>query len=185
VYALACAYAMPDRVRSVALLAGTTDLSLRDEFALLVPSDRRLTRLCRQRPRQATLVFAAVGAFFGALPRLGARASLHALGPVERGEIERGGGARRLVDAYREAARPGARGITQDYVTYSSAWGFTEADIDVPVDVWQGLDDTMVAPEFARRLAERLPDATLHLVPSAGHLLPVDRWPDIFAGLRR
>jgi pimeloyl-ACP methyl ester carboxylesterase len=185
VYALACAHALADRVARVGLIAGTTDLSLRDEFALLAPLDQRLTRLSRHHPRRATMAFGALGAYFGAVPRLAAWSSYRSFSVAEQGELDRHGGARQIVASYREAVRPGAKGMTQDYVTYSSRWGFTEADVEVPVIIWQGTDDSLVVPEFAHRLADRLPNATLTQCPDAGHLLALDRWPDIFADLRR
>jgi pimeloyl-ACP methyl ester carboxylesterase len=105
------------------------------------------------------------------------------LNRIERAELDRWGGGLRVVDNYREAVRSGATGITQDYVTYSSAWGFTEADVEVPVVIWQGTDDSVVAPAYAHRLADRLPHAELQLCEGAGHLLLVDRWADLFASL--
>lgn len=183
VYALACARRLPDRVTHVGLVAGTTDLSRDDELALLSPLDQRLTRLARTHPRRATARFAAIGAFMALAPPLAARLSARALHPTERAELARGGGGRRIVESYREAIRPGAAGMTQDYVTYSSAWGFTGAEIAVPVTIWQGTDDSLVAPEFARRLAAGIPGAELRLIDGAGHLLLVDRWAELLTTL--
>jgi pimeloyl-ACP methyl ester carboxylesterase len=184
VYALACGHRLADRISHVGLVAGTTDLSQPDELALLNRLDQRLTRLSRSHPRRASAIFAVQGAFMGLAPGLAGRASARALGPTERAELARWGGGRRLVEAYREAIRPGAAGMTQDYVTYSSAWGFAERDLTVPVSIWQGTDDTLVVPEFGRRLADRIPGAELHLLDGAGHLLLADHWADLFAVLR-
>jgi pimeloyl-ACP methyl ester carboxylesterase len=184
VYALACAHHLPDRVSHVGLVAGTTDLSHADEFALLAPLDQRLTRLARERPRRATARFAAIGAFMALAPPLAAWLAARSLHPSERAELARGGGGRRIVESYREAIRPGAAGLTQDYVTYSSAWGFTADTVTVPVTIWQGTDDSLVVPEFAHRLAAGLPRAELRVLEGAGHLLLVDRWAELFTTLR-
>lgn len=183
VYALAVGHRLAHRVAHVAMIAGTTDLSRPDEFSLLAPLDQRLTTLARHRPGRASLLFAAVRASMGAAPRLAARAGRASLSPAERGELDRHGGGARLVEAFREATARGGDGMTQDYVTYSSAWGFSAVAELPPVSIWQGTDDSLVAPEFADRLARQLPGSELHLIDGAGHLLADDHWPAILARL--
>jgi 3-oxoadipate enol-lactonase len=42
--------------------------------------------------------------------------------------------------------------------------------IRVPVLVLAGEEDTVTPPEEARRLADRIPDGDLRIIPGAGHL---------------
>lgn len=46
--------------------------------------------------------------------------------------------------------------------------------ITVPSLVASGSEDALCPPEFHREIAGRLPGAELHLVPGAGHLLPLE-----------
>lgn len=46
--------------------------------------------------------------------------------------------------------------------------------IAVPALVACGTRDALCPPEFHREIAETMPDAELHLVPEAGHLLPLE-----------
>jgi pimeloyl-ACP methyl ester carboxylesterase len=41
------------------------------------------------------------------------------------------------------------------------------------VTIWQGEQDTLVPMRRARRLADEVPNGTLRVVPSTGHLLPL------------
>jgi len=48
------------------------------------------------------------------------------------------------------------------------------AEIDLPVLVAWGVEDTWIPVDRAHRLAEQIPGAELHLVPEAGHLIQLD-----------
>jgi 3-oxoadipate enol-lactonase len=54
------------------------------------------------------------------------------------------------------AARPDATGLLPS--------------IQVPVLVLVGEHDTLTPPDVARAMADRLPDARLHVIPDAGHI---------------
>jgi pimeloyl-ACP methyl ester carboxylesterase len=52
-----------------------------------------------------------------------------------------------------------------------------------PVDLWYGSRDTTAPPAFGEWWAEALPDATLHVFPTEGHLIALTRWADILTAL--
>jgi pimeloyl-ACP methyl ester carboxylesterase len=54
-------------------------------------------------------------------------------------------------------------------------WGFELEDVPQHFDVFYGDADDIVSPEMPERVAERLPDATAHVWPGAGHYGFVDR----------
>jgi pimeloyl-ACP methyl ester carboxylesterase len=60
-------------------------------------------------------------------------------------------------------------------------WGFGLSDVRAHVDLWWGDGDRVCPPPIARAYAERLPDATLHLVEGGTHQLLFPRWRDILA----
>jgi pimeloyl-ACP methyl ester carboxylesterase len=47
--------------------------------------------------------------------------------------------------------------------------------ISVPTLVLVGADDAITPPDTAREMASALPHATLEIIPSAGHLAPMER----------
>jgi len=54
-------------------------------------------------------------------------------------------------------------------------WGFDLEDVPQPFDVFYGDADDIIAPEMPAHVAERLPQASGHVWPGAGHYGFVDR----------
>ena len=79
-----------------------------------------------------------------------------------------------------DALRPGIRGTVQELGQLVSPWGFDLGEVTVPVHLWHGERDAVV-PGHSRRLAQLLPDATLHLNDTSGHDVGVDRAGEVMA----
>ncbi|MDX1560992.1 MAG: alpha/beta hydrolase [Marinobacter sp.] len=69
----------------------------------------------------------------------------------------------------------GGRAITTDLLTELGDWGFRLRDIRTPVFIYHGEEDPFVPLDYARHLANNLPNAELTLIPGIGHLYPVSR----------
>lgn len=54
-------------------------------------------------------------------------------------------------------------------------WGFEIEDVPQPFDVFWGDGDDIISPAMPSHVAERLPDATTHVWPGAGHYGFIDR----------
>ncbi|QEV16278.1 alpha/beta fold hydrolase [Streptomyces alboniger] len=74
---------------------------------------------------------------------------------------------RRAMD---EAFRQGPAGYARDTVLATGRWPFDPAGIAVPVDLWYGRRDTSPthSPDLGESLAQMIPTATRHLLPTAG-----------------
>lgn len=79
-----------------------------------------------------------------------------------------------------EAFRHGPMGLV-DELNAIYSWGFSPEDVGQHVEMLHGDADTFVSPDMARRLAGRLPDCHLELVPGAGHLLALPYWETVLA----
>jgi pimeloyl-ACP methyl ester carboxylesterase len=66
-------------------------------------------------------------------------------------------------------------------------WGFELEDVQQPFDVFYGDADDIISPEMPAHVAERLPNATPHIWPGAGHYAFVDRdrWSAYLGALTR
>lgn len=168
-YALACAAAMPNRVRAVATLAGMAPLECaRHVFELGLWADRVLIPVARWSPRAASLPL---------------WLSLRAPDRYLAWELRRTAGSRDrtamhgpplqwVIAALREATIGGVRGTAEDYRRIGGAWGFDLGAVHQTVTMWQGEHDNLLPIEHARRLATALPNSTLKVVASSGHFLP-------------
>ena len=57
-----------------------------------------------------------------------------------------------------------------DLLLFTRDWGFTAADVTVPVRWWHGDDDHIVPFRHGQHLVARLPDATLTTIDGESHL---------------
>jgi pimeloyl-ACP methyl ester carboxylesterase len=74
----------------------------------------------------------------------------------------------------------GPDGFLDDSLSDIRPWGFELGSIEVPVQLWHGLDDTLVPLSHAKWLAAQLPRAEIHLEPGEGHIsLFVRRIPEV------
>jgi pimeloyl-ACP methyl ester carboxylesterase len=70
----------------------------------------------------------------------------------------------------------GDEGWVEDWLATFSDWGFRLADVAAPVAIWRGDADRLSSARDSEILAADIPGATLHVVPAAGHSLPVVAW---------
>jgi pimeloyl-ACP methyl ester carboxylesterase len=109
-------------------------------------------------------------AFWGALREFALRrprAMVERVAP-ELTAAERDGFALTL----REALRPGAAGVVDDYAIEARPWGFDLAEIRARVLIWHGDRDELVPIAHSRWVAGRVPGAELEVLEGAGHLAP-------------
>ena len=57
-----------------------------------------------------------------------------------------------------------------DLVLFTRDWGFSAADVRVPVRWWHGDDDHIVPFAHGRHMVDRLPDATMTVIDGESHL---------------
>ena len=88
-----------------------------------------------------------------------------------------------LSRTFHHAAAQGVVGVRDDGLAAVSPWGFSVADVRVPVAVWQGRQDAMVPYGHGVWLAERVPTARQHLFEDEGHLSLISQLDRILADL--
>lgn len=101
------------------------------------------------------------------------------MAPRDLEVIERDG-RDRFVASIAEGLRHPA-GAVDDYVAYGEPWGFAYESIPAPTCVWHGEEDTFLPVGWSRETANRIPGATLSLVPGCGHFVARDHWAEILA----
>jgi pimeloyl-ACP methyl ester carboxylesterase len=73
-------------------------------------------------------------------------------------------------------------GYLHDAALVFHRWAFDVADVRCPVTLWCGGRDAHAPPRNGHWLADRLPHATLHVLPDLGHLETLLRsWPDVLS----
>jgi len=106
-----------------------------------------------------------------------------AMSPEDAAIVQRSEVRRILRQTIEEAFRQGGQGAARDVVILGRRWGFDVKDVSVPVVLWQRANDSLVRPAMGRYLAARLSHCEAHFIPNAGHLLMIDRMPEVVGAL--
>jgi pimeloyl-ACP methyl ester carboxylesterase len=183
-YAAAVAARLPERTSAAALVAGGVPLTWPCATkGFENRTDAMLFRLSKALPPLAATAIRTSGEIAALSPRLWLRFASREMVAADVQAIKRDG-AQQFADSIAEGLRrPG--GAIDDYLAYARPWGFEYEHIMVPVDVWQGEEDTLVPATWSEEASRRLPKATLTLVPGCGHFVARDNWDGIFSGLLR
>lgn len=170
-HALACAL-LGDRCRAVALVASAAPRDAEgldflagmgedniEEFGLALQGREALTPfLAAAAAELATVTADEIVASFGNL-----------LPPVDAAALT-GELAEWLAASCRHATLHGPGGWVDDDLAFTVPWGFSLADLTVPVSVWQGGQDLMVPLGHGHWLAANLPGARAHFLSDHGHV---------------
>jgi pimeloyl-ACP methyl ester carboxylesterase len=177
-YALAVGFHRPERVTHLALLAGAGPVDeVPDAWASTPDSDRLVVETYRVRGTAARPVVLEDCRQFSDDPT----------GFLRPGEGDLAGRPDlhdALATMFREAAAQGPIGQADDVIAQCAlGWGFSPADVTVPVEVWWGERDQLVPRADADYFATHLPDGRLHVVPGVGHGMPAHRFAEILASV--
>jgi pimeloyl-ACP methyl ester carboxylesterase len=170
-YVLACAHQMPQRVRSAVVLGGVAP-SVGPEAApgsIVALAARFQTPLTLLREPIALSISSVIWA---ARPIGSPALYLYARVSPE--------GDRRLLlrpefkamflDDLFTGSRPGLRAPVYDAVLFGREWGFSVADVKVPIEWWHGDADHIIPFRHGEHMVSLLPDAHLHVQPGESHL---------------
>ncbi|WP_307447316.1 MULTISPECIES: alpha/beta fold hydrolase [Microbacterium] len=154
-HALACAVAMPERVRAVVAFASPAPFTGGDAWfeGMRAPGGLRAATEGEHARRR----FAETDVFD---PAQFVDADFAAL-EGEWAGLARDAGA---------AEADGPDGLIDDDLAFTRPWGFDLADVTASVLLVQGERDRVIPPAHARMLASALPSATVDLHPDDGHV---------------
>jgi pimeloyl-ACP methyl ester carboxylesterase len=179
-YALATAYALSGRVTRCAVIAGCPPLDDPDTFKRLNRLDRALAGLARRAPMLVRAVATGNRQLAKHRPGMLLNMSLRGVPDAEVASV-RGQGPW-LPTILGEGAANSA-GVVDEYRALVAPWGFEPEDLSTPVRIYQGTEDPLVPESWARELADRIPGASLTLLPSEGHFIALTRRRDVLVWL--
>lgn len=186
-YALATAHAMPERITATAIVCGAPPLNDPATNDGLLPIYRLLLRIQRAFPRLLRFAFRAIRPLLRHIvPDACLRLATRMLPPPDRTVLSEPRNFAVIFDGMRRSWAACPDGVYDDAVLYTLPWNFEPAQIRTPIAFWHGAMDVNFHPHLARKLAARIPGASLHIVPGEGHYsLPVNHAGTILASLAR
>lgn len=176
-YALATAWALPERVSKVAIHCGAPPLADFPSVDDIMPTFRALMALRRHLPSLQVPVISLARLYLLNMPERICLPAVYGVTPQPDQRAIRQPGVLSCVTATtREAYRAGARGVIEDGALYLEKWGFPYAAITRPVHFWHGEQDGTLPIQKTRWLAERIPGAHFTAYPQEGHYsLPINQ----------
>src|SRR4051794_10281256 len=181
-YVLACAAALPKRVRSVGVLGGVAPslgpdappggiVSLAGRFHSLLSALRL--------PLSMTLAGFVWSVRPAATPALHVYARLSP--EADRRMLARPEFRAMFLDDLLNGSRAGLRAPIDDVLLFGKPWGFSPRALTVPVHWWHGDVDHLIPFAHGRHMASLIPGAQMHVVPGESHLGTLAEAEDILA----
>lgn len=168
-YALAIAHRLPDLVSRVALCSSLSPLCAPQQTPGMRRRIRVALRLLAAAPDTCATIGDAVLPVIARHPALLSRVIAAHAAPQERARLADPAERAAASLSFLAAAEGGVRGMIEDFITYSGAWGFDVREVTAPVQLWHGAGDPLVPVEHALQLAVELPDCRVFLDPDEGH----------------
>src|SRR5881227_1856159 len=165
-YAYTLGWAMPERVRVVAVVSGAPNIAeLSDHSGLLALyrwlmfADQRLPPpLCR-------LGFRLARPFLSLRPPRRSRPwLLKLLQPFDADSLRDEKAFEACFESQRRAWKASAEGVLADAQLFAQPWGFSLNELQVPVRLWHGDSDRSFSLGVAKEMAEKIPNCHLHII---------------------
>jgi pimeloyl-ACP methyl ester carboxylesterase len=173
-YALACAYATPERLGRVCVVSGAPPMhipELRREMVLAARMNYGLTHYSGP-------IFGLIFKFYWRQARRNPSGFIELM----RKKSPHPDLLLKMMSVWEENLRVDSHGYVQDAQVLMSDWGFGLEGIKVPVELWWGEFDENVPRLVMDYLADRLPECTRRLLPDAGHFAILTGWEQILDG---
>lgn len=183
-YALACAWQLPSRVIRAAVISGVGPYQIAGLTRGMRWQNRVGFRLAARWPGLARSLMRSMRRSVIGRPERTVDALARAMSPADAEIVRRPEVRAALVADLAEAFRQGSDGAADDMVLLGRPWGFSLRDIQPEVYLWQGECDTLVPPAMGRWQAEQIPHCHATMLPGEGHLLIIDRMPDLIEALK-
>ncbi|MTH98945.1 alpha/beta fold hydrolase [Roseibium sp. RKSG952] len=164
----ALAFASQGYASFLAIVSGQDELSHPDAVALLPDEVRQMVLQAERDPKgflDAVEGFAKPDGFFEMILAMSSE--------TDRAIYGEKGFAAAYRQALREGFAQGPKGYARDTLAAFRPWPFRLEQIQCPVTLWYGAEDTspVHSPDFGAALARRLPRATHNLIPGSGSAL--------------
>jgi pimeloyl-ACP methyl ester carboxylesterase len=184
-YATVCALKLADRLTAAGIISGVGPLRAKRATEGMSRQNRALFWLGRHTPLlpEGVMWLQSVMARQASKPERLLPHMRRSFAKVDRPYLDRPEIRDALLAEVKEAFRQGSRGAACELRLYSRKWGFRLRDITMPVYLWQGEADANVPPAMGRYLAAKIPGCRATFYPGEGHLMAIDRMPEILATL--
>ena len=184
-YAYASAWAMPERVRAIAVVSGAPHIAELNDHSGLLGLYRLMLSANRKLPRFSRWGFRLARPFLSLRPPRRSRPFLlKLLQPCDASCLRDERAFEACFESQRRAWEASADGVLADAEIYAQPWGFSLSEIRVPVRLWHGELDRAFSAALARQMVKATPNCRARFLTDAGHYsTPIRHMREILADL--
>jgi pimeloyl-ACP methyl ester carboxylesterase len=182
-YALACAWAMPQRVSAVAVVSASAPLAGVPDAKYLYRMHRVASRAAGYAPWMIRLAMWRWARAQRSDPQRQLDEAIESMVAADQAILQDPRLRAVMLANTTELQRQGGRGLYDEALVIARRWGFPLSAIRVPVHVWHGEADVTVPAEMGRYIAQAVPGSRSTFYPQEGHHLLYDRWAEILTTL--
>lgn len=184
-YAFVSAWAMPQRVRAIAVVSGAPPIVDLSDHSGLLKLYRWMLALHRTRPKLLRKLFYVARPIATLhMPIRFRPIFLKLFYPCDAAALRDDAAFEACFESARCAWRSSAEGVMTDAQVYGEPWGFRLEDVKVPVRLWHGTHDRAFSVGVAQEVAKRLPNCRARYIENGGHYsTPIRYMREILADL--
>jgi len=183
-YALACAHEMPERVVAAAILGGVAPAVGSEAVTGGVSTITRLMGpLLRYSHRSLDPLMRGMIRVLEPLADQAVDFVASMLPPGDRRVFADPEMRQMFQEDLLRGSRHHMQAIFLDGILFGRAWGFSLADIEVPIHMWYGDADNIVPVAHGEHMARLIPQAVLRVRPEEGHLGGLGASREVFEAL--
>ena len=170
-YAYALAWALPKRVRAVAVVSGAPDIAELSDQSGLLPLYRWLMWAEKRLPPPlCRFGFRLARPFLSLRPPRRTRPwLLKFLQPFDADSLRDEKAFEACFESQRRAWKSSAEGVMADAQLFAQPWGFSLSELRMPVRLWHGDSDRSFSLGTAREMAKKIPNCEFRVIERAGH----------------
>jgi pimeloyl-ACP methyl ester carboxylesterase/DNA-binding CsgD family transcriptional regulator len=181
IYAMACAYALPERVKHVSVISIGLPPESKEDYAAFQPLYRIVNRLARDLPKVHRVLLSIMRRSMLRNPDKFFSMLMEKLAPGDVKILIDLGGKELIYAAYVEAFKQGSASVAVGIENGVSrkGWGFEVDKITVPLEMWHGEKDTHIPFSMGVKMRNKIGNAEMHVRPELGHFMYYSEWPNI------
>jgi pimeloyl-ACP methyl ester carboxylesterase len=174
-WALHCAYKMPERLSSVAVVSS----HMTPELVHAPPSISAILGMARMTPSLLFQYLKVMAISVEKEPEIYLKRRLDDHAEVDRKFLQSATGKKLFIEPLIESMRNGPRGLAWDITIGMQNWEIGLEEITYPVHLWYGTEDLVVPIEEAETIASLLPNCMTRFVEGEGQYLFISRWREL------
>lgn len=174
IFSAATAFAFPDRVTRAGLISTVSPFEKGRAPKAMNRANRWSFRLARQWPGLLRYMLRQQKKLIDKRPviyKSSAQKQVRHLSKSDQRILQEVEAVEALYVHLKEAYRMGVEGLIQETVLVTKEWGFDPSQIEVPVELWHGTDDTMAPIDPIQGLESKLKYVNTHYLQGKGHFL--------------